>query len=209
MSKIYIADHPLILHKLGIIRSKHTSTKEFRDLISEITMLLCYEATRNLTLEDIEVESPLEKVTAQQLAGKKLCIVPILRAGIHMADGMLQLIPNAKVGHIGLYRSDESKKPVEFFCKLPTDAPDREVFILDTTLATGNSAIAAIQLLKKRGVKKIHFISIIAAPEGIENLSRIHPDVDIYVAAKDREISEKGYVLPGIGDAADRIYGTR
>ena len=152
MSKVFIADHPLIQHKLGIMRNKTTTTKEFRDLVSEIAMLLCYEATRDLPLEDVEVETPLETVTVKQIAGKKLCIVPILRAGIHMADGMLTLIPNAKVGHIGLYRSDESHKPVEYFCKLPTDAADREMFVVDTLLATGNSAVAAIQLLKKRGI---------------------------------------------------------
>lgn len=209
MSKVFIADHPLIQHKLGIMRNKTTTTKEFRDLVSEIAMLLCYEATRDLPLEDVEVESPLETVTVKQIAGKKLCIVPILRAGIHMADGMLTLIPNAKVGHIGLYRSDESHKPVEYFCKLPTDAADREMFVVDTLLATGNSAVAAIQLLKKRGIKKIHYICVIASPEGIKNVQHVHPDVDLYMASKDRELNERGLILPGLGDAADRIYGTR
>lgn len=209
MSKVFIADHPLIQHKLGIMRNKTTTTKEFRDLVSEIAMLLCYEATRDLPLEDVEVETPLETVTVKQIAGKKLCIVPILRAGIHMADGMLTLIPNAKVGHIGLYRSDESHKPVEYFCKLPTDAADREMFVVDTLLATGNSAVAAIQLLKKRGIKKIHYICVIASPEGIKNVQRVHPDVDLYMASKDRELNERGLILPGLGDAADRIYGTR
>lgn len=209
MSKVFIADHPLIQHKLGIMRNKTTTTKEFRDLVSEIAMLLCYEATRDLPLEDVEVETPLETVTVKQIAGKKLCIVPILRAGIHMADGMLTLIPNAKVGHIGLYRSDESHKPVEYFCKLPTDAADREMFVVDTLLATGNSADAAIQLLKKRGIKKIHYICVIASPEGIKNVQHVHPDVDLYMASKDRELNERGLILPGLGDAADRIYGTR
>ncbi len=209
MSKVFIADHPLIQHKLGIMRNKTTTTKEFRDLVSEIAMLLCYEATRDLPLEDVEVETPLETVTVKQIAGKKLCIVPILRAGIHMADGMLTLIPNAKVGHIGLYRSDESHKPVEYFCKLPTDAADREMFVVDTLLATGNSAVAAIQLLKKRGIKKIHYICVIASPEGIKNVQHVHPDVDLYMASKDRELNERGLILPGLGDAADRIYGTR
>ncbi len=209
MSKVFIADHPLIQHKLGIMRNKTTTTKEFRDLVSEIAMLLCYEATRDLPLEDVEVETPLETVTVKQIAGKKLCIVPILRAGIHMADGMLTLIPNAKGGHIGLYRSDESHKPVEYFCKLPTDAADREMFVVDTLLATGNSAVAAIQLLKKRGIKKIHYICVIASPEGIKNVQHVHPDVDLYMASKDRELNERGLILPGLGDAADRIYGTR
>lgn len=209
MSKLYIADHPLIQHKLGIMRNKNTNTREFRDLVSEVAMLLCYEATRELPLEDTECETPLETVTVKQIAGKKLCIVPILRAGIHMADGMLNLIPNAKVGHIGLYRSDDSHKPMEFFCKMPTDASDREIFIVDTLLATGNSAVAAIQLLKKRGVKKIHYICILASPEGIANVQKVHPDVDIYTASKDRGLDERGHILPGLGDAADRMYGTR
>lgn len=209
MSKVFIANHPLIAHKLGVMRDKTTTTKEFRDLVSEISMLLCYEATRNLPLENVNVETPLESTSVQRIAGKKLCIVPILRAGIHMADGMLELIPNAKVGHIGLYHTDASRKPMEFFCKLPTDAPDRHIYVVDTNLSTANSAIAAISLLKKRGVKKITFICLIASPEGLDNLTNAHPDVDIYTAAKDRCLNDKGFILPGFGDAADRIYGTK
>lgn len=209
MAKIFIADHPLIAHKLGVMRDKNTTTKEFRDLVSEVSMLLCYEATRQLPLEDIKIETPLESTYVKRIAGKKLCIVPILRAGIHMADGMLELIPNAKVGHIGLYHADENRRPMEFFCKLPSDVPERDTYVVDTTLSTGNSAIAAISLLKKRGVKNITYICILASPQGLDNLGKIHPDVDVYAACKDRTISEKGFILPGFGDAADRIYGTR
>lgn len=209
MAKLYIADHPLIAHKLGVMRDKTTTTKEFRDLISEVSMLLCYEATRNLPLEDVKISTPLEDTHVSRIAGKKLCIVPILRAGISMTEGMLKLIPNAKVGHIGLYHTDANRRPMEFFCKIPTDAPDRHVFVVDTTLSTGNSAVAAISLLKKRGVKQITYVCILASPQGIENIQKVHPDVDIYAAAKDRTINEKGFILPGFGDAADRMYGTK
>ena len=209
MSEVIIMDHPLIQHKLGIMRRKATSTKEFRDLVTEVAMLICYEATRNLPLADIEVETPLTKTIAKEIEGKKLCIVPILRAGLHMADGILNLIPNAKVGHIGLYRNEETLQPVEYFCKLPSDAADREIYVVDPMLATGGSAVAAIDLLKKRGISKIHFLCLIAAPEGVEWLKKAHPDVNIYVGNMDERLNENGYILPGLGDAGDRIYGTR
>jgi len=209
MSNVHIMDHPLIHHKLGIMRRKTTSTKEFRDLVSEVAMLICYEATRNLPLADIEIETPLVKMTAKEIAGKKLCIVPILRAGLHMADGILNLIPNAKVGHVGLYRNEETLEPVEYFCKLPSDASEREIFVVDPMLATGGSAVAAINLLKKRGITKIHFLCLIAAPEGVERLTKAHPEVDVYIGNLDERLNNKGYILPGLGDAGDRIYGTK
>ncbi|NLO10682.1 MAG: uracil phosphoribosyltransferase [Clostridiales bacterium] len=209
MSEVIIMDHPLIHHKLGIMRRKTTSTKEFRDLVTEVAMLICYEATRNLPLTEIEVETPLTKTMAKEIEGKKLCIVPILRAGLHMADGILNLIPNAKVGHIGLYRNEETLEPVEYFCKLPSDAADREMFVVDPMLATGGSAVAAIDLLKKRGIKKIRFLCLIAAPEGVERLQKAHPDVSIYIGNLDDRLNENGYILPGLGDAGDRIYGTK
>jgi len=209
MSNVTIMDHPLIQHKLGIMRQKNTSTKEFRDLVSEVAMLICYEATRKLPLADIEIETPLIKTTVKEIAGKKLCIVPILRAGLHMADGILNLIPNAKVGHIGLYRNEETLEPVEYFCKLPSDASEREIFVVDPMLATGGSASAAITLLKKRDITKIHFLCLIAAPEGVKKLTQTHPDVDIYIGSLDEKLNNKGYILPGLGDAGDRIYGTK
>lgn len=209
MANVTIMDHPLIQHKIGIMRRKHTSTKEFRDLVSEVAMLICYEATRNLPLTDIEVETPLCTTTVREIEGKKLCIVPILRAGLHMADGMLNLIPNAKVGHVGLYRNEETLEPVEYFCKLPHDAADREIYVVDPMLATGGSAAAAITLLKKRGINKIHFLCLIAAPEGVERLTKAHPDVDIFIGNLDEKLTENGYILPGLGDAGDRIYGTK
>lgn len=209
MSKVQIMDHPLIQHKIGIMRMKTTSTKEFRDLVAEVAMLIYYEASRNLPLADKEIETPLVKTTVKEIAGKKLCVVPILRAGMHMADGVLTLTPNAKVGHIGLYRNEETLEPVEYFCKLPSDAADREIFVVDPMLATGGSAIAAITLLKRRGIKKIRFLCLIAAPEGLEKLKEAHPDVDIYVGALDERLNDKGYILPGLGDAGDRIYGTK
>lgn len=209
MSTIMIMDHPLIQHKIGIMRDKNTSTKEFRALVSEIAMLIYYEASRNLPLADKEIETPLVKTTVKEIAGKKLCIVPILRAGMHMADGILTLTPNAKVGHIGLYRNEETLEPVEYFCKLPSDATEREIFVVDPMLATGGSAIAAIDLLKKRGIRKIRFLCLIAAPEGIARLQAAHPDVNIFIGAKDECLNEHGYILPGLGDAGDRIYGTK
>lgn len=209
MSTITIMEHPLIQHKIGIMRMQSTSTKEFRDLVAEVSMLIYYEASRNLTLIDKEIETPLVHTTVKEIAGKKLCIVPILRAGLHMADGILTLTPNAKVGHIGLYRNEETLEPVEYFCKMPSDAADREIFVVDPMLATGGSAVAAIELLKKRGIKKIRFLCLIAAPEGIIKLQSAHPDVDIYIGAKDERLNDKGYILPGLGDAGDRIYGTK
>ena len=209
MSNVTIMDHPLIHHKLGIMRRKTTSTKEFRDLVSEVAMLICYEATRKLALADIEIETPLVTTTVKEIAGKKLCIVPILRAGLHMADGILNLIPSAKVGHVGLYRNEETLEPVEYFCKLPSDASDREIFVVDPMLATGGSAVAAIDILKKRGISKIHFLCLIAAPEGVERLTKAHPDVEIYIGNLDERLNEKGYILPGLGDAGVRIYGTK
>jgi len=209
MSNVYIMDHPLIQHKIGIMRRKTTSTKEFRDLVSEVAMLICYEATRKLPLTDIEIETPLMTTVAKEIEGKKLCIVPILRAGLHMADGILTLIPNAKVGHIGLYRNETTLEPVEYFCKLPSDAAEREMYVVDPMLATGGSAVAAINLLKKRGIKKITFLCLIAAPEGVARLTTEHPDVDVYIGNLDERLNENGYILPGLGDAGDRIYGTK
>ena len=209
MAKVTIMDHPLIQHKIGIMRDKNTSTKEFRALVSEVATLIYYEASRDLPLADKEIETPLVKTTVKEIAGKKLCVVPILRAGLHMADGVLALTPNAKVGHIGLYRNEETLEPVEYFCKLPSDAAEREIFLVDPMLATGGSAIAAIQLLKNRGIKKIRFLCLIAAPEGIQALIEAHPDVDVYIGAKDEKLNENGYILPGLGDAGDRIYGTK
>lgn len=209
MSKVMVMDHPLIQHKIGIMRNKNTSTKEFRALVAEVAMLIYYEASRNLALADKEIETPLVKTTVKEIAGKKLCVVPILRAGLHMADGILNLTPNAKVGHIGLYRNEETLEPVEYFCKLPVDVTEREVFLVDPMLATGGSAIAAIDLLKARGISKIRFLCLIAAPEGIDALKNAHPDIDIYVGAQDERLNENGYILPGLGDAGDRIYGTK
>ncbi len=209
MATVTIMDHPLIQHKLGIMRRKATSTKEFRDLVSEVAMLICYEATRNIHLTEIEIDTPLTHTIVKEIEGKKLCIVPILRAGLHMADGMLTLIPNAKVGHVGLYRNEKTLEPVEYFCKLPSDAAEREIYVVDPMLATGGSAVAAINLLKKRGITKIHFLCLIAAPEGVEKLKNAHPDVEIYIGALDERLDENGYILPGLGDAGDRIYGTK
>lgn len=209
MGKILIMDHPLIQHKLSILRDKSTGSKEFRELISEIANLICYEATRDLPLEDIEIETPICKTTAKVLAGKKLAVVPILRAGLGMVDGMIALVPSAKVGHIGLYRDPETLMPVEYYCKLPPDIGEREVFVVDPMLATGGSAIDAIAQIKKRGPKHIKFLGILAAPEGLKALSEAHPDVDIYVAALDEKLNDHGYIIPGLGDAGDRIFGTK
>jgi len=209
MAAVTIMDHPLIHHKIGIMRRETTSTKEFRDLVTEVAMLICYEATRDLPLTEVEVQTPLVKTKVKEIEGKKLCIVPILRAGLHMADGILKLIPNAKVGHIGLYRDEETLEPVEYFCKLPSDASDREIFVVDPMLATGGSAVAAIDMLKKRGIKKIHFLSLIAAPEGVERLQKAHPDVSIFIGNLDERLNEDSYIIPGLGDAGDRIYGTK
>ncbi len=209
MSKVIIMDHPLIQHKIGIMRKKTTSTKEFRALVAEVAGLIYYEASRDLPLADKVIETPLMKTTVKEIAGKKLCVVPILRAGLHMADGILNLTPNAKVGHIGLYRDEETLEPVEYFCKMPSDAAVRHIFLVDPMLATGGSAVAAIDLLKKRGIEKIRFLCLIAAPEGVKRLQEAHPDVDIYIGALDTKLNEHGYILPGLGDAGDRIYGTK
>ena len=209
MSKVVIMDHPLIRHKIGFIRRKETGTKDFRQTISEIAMLICYEATRDLPLDDVDIETPICPTVAKELRGKKMSIVPILRAGLGMVDGMLQLIPAAKVGHIGLYRDPETLKPVEYYCKLPADCAEREVFVVDPMLATGGSSVAAIQMLKDKGCKNIHFLCIIAAPEGIKAMEKAHPDVDLYVGALDERLNDHGYIVPGLGDAGDRIFGTK
>ncbi|WP_230397810.1 uracil phosphoribosyltransferase [Novisyntrophococcus fermenticellae] len=209
MSKIVVMDHPLIQHKIGIIRRSETSSKEFREMISEVAMLMSFEATRELPLVDIEIDTPICKTTAKELAGKKMAVVPILRAGLGMVEGMLAMIPAAKVGHIGLYRDPETLEPVEYYCKLPSDIASREVFVTDPMLATGGSASAAITMLKDKGAKKIHFMCIIAAPEGVKKMQTIHPDVDIYIGALDEHLNDHGYIVPGLGDAGDRIFGTK
>ena len=209
MAKVIVMEHPLIQHKIGYIRRKETGTKDFRQTISEIAMLICYEATRDLKLSDVEIETPICKTTAKELKGKKMAIVPILRAGLGMVDGVLQLIPAAKVGHIGLYRDPETLNPVEYYCKLPADCAEREVFVVDPMLATGGSSVAAIQTLKEKGCKNIHFMCIIAAPEGVEKMKAAHPDVDIYIGAMDEKLNDHGYIVPGLGDAGDRIFGTK
>ena len=209
MANITITNHPLIQHKLSILRDKHTASKEFRTLVGEIAMLMCYEATRDLPTEEVEVETPIALARTHVLAGRKLALVPILRAGLGMVDGMLTLIPAAKVGHIGLYRNEETLEPVEYYCKLPSDIGERDVIVLDPMLATGGSAIDAITQIKKRNPKSIKFMCIIAAPEGLEALSKAHPDVDIFAAAKDEKLNDHGYIVPGLGDAGDRIFGTK
>ena len=209
MAKVVIMDHPLIKHKLGYIRREETGTKDFRQTVSEIAMLICYEATRDLELSDVTIKTPICETTVKELKGKKMAIIPILRAGLGMVDGVLELIPAAKVGHIGLYRDPETHKPVEYYCKLPEDCGEREVFVVDPMLATGGSAAAAITMLKEKGCKNIHFMCIIAAPEGLEVLKEAHPDVDIYVGALDEKLNEHAYIVPGLGDAGDRIFGTK
>lgn len=209
MGKTVIFDHPLIQHKLSILRDVNTPSKEFRILIGEIAMLMTYEATRDLPLVDAEIETPITKMTAKKLAGKKLAIVPILRAGLGMVDGVLNMIPSARVGHIGLYRDPETLEPVEYYCKLPADIEEREVLVVDPMLATGGSAIDAISQIKKREPKHIKFMCTIAAPEGLEALQKAHPDVDIYCAALDEKLNDHGYIVPGLGDAGDRIFGTK
>lgn len=202
-------DHPLIQHKIGIIRRTETGSKDFRQIISEIAMLMCYEATRDLKLVDVKIETPICETTVKELQGKKLAVVPILRAGLGMVDGMLSMIPAAKVGHIGLYRDPETLNPVEYYCKLPADSAEREVFVVDPMLATGGSSSAAIQMLKDKGVKNIRFMCIIAAPEGVARMQKEHPDVDIYIGALDERLNDHGYIVPGLGDAGDRIFGTK
>ena len=204
-----IMDHPLVQHKVSLLRNKNTGTKEFKELVSELAMLLCYEATRDLPTEEVEIETPIAVARTRVLAGRKLALVPILRAGLGMVDGMLSLLPAAKVGHIGMYRDESTLQPVEYYCKLPSDIHERDVLVLDPMLATGGSAADAITQIKKRGAKSIKFIGIIAAPEGLERLHREHPDVDIYVAALDEKLNENGYIIPGLGDAGDRIFGTK
>ena len=208
MSNVTIFDHPLIQHKLSILRDENTGTKEFRELISEISMLMCYEATRDLPLEDVKIKTPMAPMIAKQIAGRKLAFVPILRAGCGMLDAMLTMVPSAKVGHIGLYRDEVTHKPVEYYNKLPGDIEERDVFVLDPMLATGGSAVDAINIIKRSHPRSIRFLCIIAAPEGIEVLTREHPDIDIFCAAKDEKLNENCYILPGLGDAGDRIYGT-
>ena len=206
--KFFLFDHPLIQHKISILRDKNTSTKEFRELVNELAMLMAYEVTRDLPLTEVEIETPIAKTKTKVLQGKKIALVPILRAGLGMVDGMLSIIPNAKVGHIGLYRDPNTLKPVEYYCKLPDDVQNREVILLDPMLATGGSAAAAITFLKERGISHIKFVCLISAPEGIEKLQTEHPDVPIFCAAKDERLNDHAYIIPGLGDAGDRLFGT-
>ena len=209
MSNVKVMDHPLIKHKISLLRDCNTSSKEFRELVSEIAMLMCYEATRDLPLKEVTVETPICRCKTKMLAGRKLAIVPILRAGLGMVDGMLTLIPAAKVGHIGLYRDEETAKPIEYFCKLPCDISEREVIVVDPMLATGGSAIDAVNMIKQRGVHNIKFMCIIAAPEGLAAFGKVHPDVKVYVGVLDEKLNENNYIVPGLGDAGDRIFGTK
>ena len=209
MATVTVLDHPLIQHKLAIMRNKTTGTKEFRALVNEIAGLMCYEATRNLPTEEVLVETPITTAKCRVLAGKKLAIVPILRAGLGMVDAMVDLIPSAKIGHIGLYRDPETHEPVEYYCKLPEDVGNRVVFVVDPMLATGGSAVAAIDFLKKHGCKQIVMMNIIGCPEGIRRVTEAHPDVDIYMAACDEMLNDHAYIVPGLGDAGDRIFGTK
>jgi len=209
MANVHVLDHPLIQHKLAILRNKKTSVKEFRELVGEIAGLMCYEATRNLPTREVEVQTPVATAKCRMLSGKKLAIVPVLRAGLGMVDNMVELIPSAKIGHIGLYRDPETHKPVEYYCKLPADAQERELIVLDPMLATGGSASAAISFIKKRGCSHIRLVNLIAAPEGIKRMQEDHPDVDIYVAGMDDHLNEHGYIVPGLGDAGDRLFGTK
>lgn len=209
MARTVIMDHPLIQHKIGYIRRTDTGTKSFRETISEIATLICYEATRDLQLSDVKIQTPICETTVKELKGKKMAIIPILRAGLGMVDGMLTLIPAAKIGHIGLYRDPKTLKPIEYYCKLPADCAEREVFVVDPMLATGGSSIAAIQMLKERGCKNIRFLCIIAAPEGVKAMQEAHPDVDMYIGSLDEKLNDHGYIVPGLGDAGDRIFGTK
>ncbi|KGR75972.1 uracil phosphoribosyltransferase [Ureibacillus sinduriensis] len=209
MSKVYVFDHPLIQHKLTYIRDKNTGTKEFRELVDEVSTLMAFEITRDMPLEEIEIDTPVTTAKTKVLSGKKIAIVPILRAGIGMVDGVLKLIPAAKVGHIGLYRDPETLKPVEYYAKLPADVEERDFIIVDPMLATGGSAVEAINSLKTRGAKNIKFMCLIAAPEGVQAIQESHPDVDIYIAALDEKLNDHGYIVPGLGDAGDRLFGTK
>ena len=209
MAKIMVFDHPLIQHKVSIMRDKNTPVKEFRDLAREVAMLMAFEVTRDLPTKDVEIETPICSATVKMLAGMDVAIVPILRAGLGFVDGMLEIIPNAKVGHVGLYRDPETHEPVEYYCKLPEDIDKRRVIIVDPMLATGGSAVAAVDFVKRQGARDITFMCLIAAPEGIEALNTAHPDVDIFIAAKDECLNENAYIVPGLGDAGDRIFGTK
>ena len=209
MGKVVVMDHPLIQHKIGLMRRTETGSKDFRTLAGEVAMFECYEATRDLELQDVEIETPICKTTVKELKGKKLAVVPILRAGLGMVDGMLEMIPAAKVGHIGLYRDEETHEPHEYYCKLPEPIDQRTIVVVDPMLATGGSAVAAVDFIKAHGGKNIKFMSIIAAPEGIERLMKAHPDIQLYVGCKDRCLNENAYICPGLGDAGDRIFGTK
>ena len=209
MAEVHVLDHPLIQHKLAILRSKDTSVKEFRELVGEIAGLMCYEATRNLPLVDVDVETPITTAKCRMLAGKKLAIIPILRAGLGMVDTMVDMIPSAKIGHIGLYRDPETHLPVEYYCKLPEDIESRQVYVVDPMLATGGSAVAAINFLKARGCRNIIMMNIIGCPEGVKAVQAAHPDVEIYLAAMDEKLNDHAYIVPGLGDAGDRIFGTK
>ena len=209
MAITMVMDHPLVQHKVAILRDISTGTKQFKELVSELAVLLAYEATRDLPLEDVDVQTPVDVAHCKMLAGKKMAIVPILRAGLGMVEGVQTLVPSAKVGHIGLYRDPDTLQPVEYYCKLPADIEERDVFVVDPMLATGGSAADAIKLIKEKGAKRIKFLGLIAAPEGIEKLCTAHPDVDIYVAALDNHLNDHGYIVPGLGDAGDRIFGTK
>ena len=209
MGKLFVMDHPLIQHKLSHMRDKNTGSKEFRELLNEISMLMAYEVTRDLPLVEVEVETPITTCKTKMLAGKKLGVVPILRAGLGMLDGVLELMPAAKVGHVGLYRDPETLEPVEYYCKLPTDVTERDLIVLDPMLATGGSASAAITFIKNRGCKSIRMMNLIAAPEGIERVQKEHPDVDIYGGCVDEKLNDHGYIIPGLGDAGDRLFGTK
>ena len=208
MSTLHVIDHPLIVHKLSIMRNKKTGSKDFRELLNEIAMLMGYELTRDLPLEDIVIETPVSKMTAKKISGKKLAIVPILRAGLGMVDGLQTLVPVAKVGHIGLYRDPDTHKPVEYYCKLPLDIEERTVSLVDPMLATGGSAVDALTMLKNKGCKDIRFMCLVAAPEGVKAVQEAHPDIDIFTAALDEKLNEHAYIVPGLGDAGDRIFGT-
>lgn len=209
MAKVHVMDHPLIQHKINCIRREDLGSKDFRQIVGEIASLMCYEATRDLKLQDVTIKTPICEMVGKELSGKKLAVVPILRAGLGMVDGMLDMIPAAKVGHIGLYRDPDTFEPIEYYCKLPADCDEREVFVVDPMLATGGSCVAAIQLLKDKGVKNIRFMCIIAAPEGVERMKAAHPDVDLYIGALDDHLNEHKYIVPGLGDAGDRIFGTK
>ena len=209
MAKVLIMDHPLVQHKISFIRRTDTGTKDFRQTIGEIAILICYEATRDLPLSDVEIETPICKATVKELKGRKMAIIPILRAGLGMVDGILNMVPAAKIGHIGLYRDPETLQPVEYYCKLPADCAERDVFVVDPMLATGGSAISAIQMLKDKGCRNIRFMCILAAPEGVKAMQEAHPDVDMYIGALDEKLNDHGYIVPGLGDAGDRIFGTK